>query len=143
MQFCKPEPMSFNSRAFGQLPWSRPIYDSPFSLSHQNSVSKTQLHVYSYHLMIRPPRKCHERNQFMNSYYYMNDLSHKVWEAQREYTPELQIIVSYFHLLFFFIRIHWDCAVFFPLESPELNDTGKCTEFDRKLLNSFIMNDVI
>lgn len=102
MQFCKPEPMSFNSRAFGQLPGSRPIYDSPFSFSHQNSVSKTQLHVYSYHLMIRPPRKCHERNQFTNSYYYMNDLSHKVWQAQREYTPELQIIVSYFHMLFFY-----------------------------------------
>lgn len=142
MQFCKPEPMSFNSRAFGQLPGSRPIYDSPFSFSHQNSVSKTQLHVYSYHLMIRPPRKCHERNQFMNSYYYMNDLSHKVWEARREYTLELQIIVSYFHLLFFLLE-YIDTVPFFSLESPEVYDTGKCTEFDRKLLNSFIMNDVI
>lgn len=119
MQFCKPEPMSFNSRAFGQMPGSRPIYDSPFSFSHQNSVSKTQLHVYSYHLMIRPPRKCHERNQFTNSYFYMNDLSHKVWQAQREYTPELQIIVSYFHMLFFFIRIHWYCTVFFPLKAQK------------------------
>lgn len=136
--------MSFNSRAFGQLPGSRPIYDSPFSFSHQNSVSKTQLHVYSYHLMIRPPRKCHERNQFMNSYYYMNDLSHKVCEAQREYTPELQIIVSYFHLLSFaFLLEYIDTVPFFSPESPELYDTGKCTEFDRKLLNSFIMNDVI
>lgn len=141
MQFCKPEPMSFNSRAFGQLPGSRPIYDSPFSFSHQNSVSKTQLHVYSYHLMIRPPRKCHERNQFMNSYYYMNDLSHKVWEARREYTPELQIIVSYFHLLFF-IRIHWYCTVFFPWKPRNLRH-WKVHWFDRKLLNSFIMNDVI
>lgn len=114
MPFCKPEPMSFNSRAFGQLPGSRPIYDSPFSFSHQNSVSKTQLHVYSYHLMIRPPRKCHERNQFTNSYYYMNDLSHKVCEAQREYTPELQIIVSYFHLLSFATLILYR---FFPLKA--------------------------
>lgn len=72
----------------------------------------------------------------------MNDLSHKVCEAQREYTPELQIIVSYFHLLFFLLE-YIDTVPFFSLESPELYDTGKCTEFDRKLLNSFIMNDVI
>lgn len=72
----------------------------------------------------------------------MNDLSHKVWQAQREYTPELQIIVSYFHMLFFLLE-YIDTVPFFSLESPELYDTGKCTEFDRKLLNSFIMNDVI
>lgn len=36
-----------------------------------------------------------------------------------------------------------DTVPFFSLESPELYNTGKCTEFDRKLLNSFIMNDVI
>lgn len=82
------------------------------------------------------------RNQFTNSYYYMNDLSHKVWQAYKEYTPELQIIVSYFHLLFLLLE-YIDTVPFFSLESPEVYDTGKCTEFDRKLLNSFIMNDVI
>lgn len=72
----------------------------------------------------------------------MNDLSHKVWDVPLEYMPELQIIVSYFHMLFFLLE-YIDTVPFFSLESPELYDTGKCTEFDRKLLNSFIMNDVI
>lgn len=43
----------------------------------------------------------------------------------------------------FFLLEYIDTVPFFSLESPEVYDTGKCTEFDRKLLNSFIMNDVI
>lgn len=44
---------------------------------------------------------------------------------------------------FAFLLEYIDTVPFFSLESLELYDTGKCTEFDRKLLNSFIMNDVI
>lgn len=136
MQFCKPEPMSFNSRAFGQLPGSRPIYDSPFSFSHQNSVSKTQLHVYSYHLMIRPPRKCHEKSvhEFILLHEWPFSQSMRCPTRIHARAADYCIVFSLNTLILY---------RFFSLESPELYDTGKCTEFDRKLLNSFIMNDVI
>lgn len=118
MQFCKPEPMSFNSRAFGQLPGSRPIYDSPFSFSHQNSVSKTQLHVYSYHLMIRPPRKCHEKSVHEFILLHEWPFSQSMTSPKRIHgrAADYCIVFSFA----FFIRIHWYCTVFFPLKAQNL-----------------------
>lgn len=132
--------MSFNSRVFGQLPGSRPIYDSPFSFSHQNSVSKTQLHVYSYHLMISPPRKCHEKSVHEFILLHEWPFSQSMRSPKRIHTRAADYCIVF---SFAFLLEYIDTVPFFSLESPEFYDTGKCTEFDRKLLNSFIMNDVI
>lgn len=65
------------------------------------------------------------------------------YDKPKENTHQSCRLLYRIFICFFFLLEYIDTVPFFSLESPELYDTGKCTEFDRKLLNSFIMNDVI
>lgn len=84
--------------------------------------------------MIRPPLKCHEKSvhEFILHWW---PFSQNMRSPTRIHA-RAQIIVSYLYLLSLIMYR-------FSPECTELYDTGKCAEFDRKLLKSFIMNDVI